>query len=546
MTAIYRDGRSVADFSGFVKVVLIAAILAGISFRFYHLDRKVYWEDEIFGTIHALGYTEAQIVRDSPRMHRAADLQRYFHLPADGHGVGDTIASLATEDPQHPPAYYVLSHLWMQRFGSSVAAIRTLSAIFGTIALPCAFLLAIELFGSRRVALIVVALVAISPFHVLYAQEAREYSLWTVATLLNGVAYLRALRLNAPMPWVLYAATMIGCIFIDPLSALLALGQVAYVLTLEGPQRKRVAVWFGSCLVATALAFLPWLLHMFRGTLMRGMSEILAAKISNTERVLAFLRGVRGVFVDLGSFSVGGIHSGPLNFILLAGTTVLAAFAMWHLARNAPIRASRFILLVLCLPSLFLLVHDLIFGGRLSYQGRYFTPLYLGLELGVAYLVLCALNHAGAAWQRRRVAAITLVSLLACGALSCAISSQATTWWNKDYERSRDVAAIINNSSDPLVVSDHGSSRMLGLGYYLDPRVALKLRLSCDQCDIGSPSSDDLLAQTGRFNAFYFVGDSSALTQEASANRLPLSSIRKIGVAIYSGQSNELSMFQTI
>jgi hypothetical protein len=87
---------------------------------------------------------------------------------------------------------------------------------------------------------------------------------------------------------------------------------------------------------------------------------------------------------------------------------------------------------------------------------------------------------------------------------------------------------------------------MLGLGYYLDPRVALKLRLSCDQCDIGSPSSDDLLAKTGRFHAFYFVGDSSALTQQASANRLPLSSIRKIGVAIYSGQSNELSMFQTI
>lgn len=43
------------------------------------------------------------------------------------------------------------------------------------------------------------ALIAVSPFHVLYAQEAREYSLWTVTILLSSAALLRAMRVKTKL-----------------------------------------------------------------------------------------------------------------------------------------------------------------------------------------------------------------------------------------------------------------------------------------------------------------------------------------------------------
>ena len=42
--------------------IVALTVLLGIAFRFYRLDGKVFWEDEILGTIHTLGYREAEIV----------------------------------------------------------------------------------------------------------------------------------------------------------------------------------------------------------------------------------------------------------------------------------------------------------------------------------------------------------------------------------------------------------------------------------------------------------------------------------------------------
>ena len=161
---------------GVVLVVVAAAVVLGVGLRFYHLDGKVFWEDEIFGAMHMLGYQEAEIVESSPRLVSAGDLQRYFKLPegSDRRGLGATVTALATEVPQHPPLYYLAARLWAGAFGTSTAALRSLAAVFGVFVLLCVYLLCLELFASREVALIAVALLAVSPFYVLYSQEARD------------------------------------------------------------------------------------------------------------------------------------------------------------------------------------------------------------------------------------------------------------------------------------------------------------------------------------------------------------------------------------
>ena len=66
---------------------------------------------------------------------------------------------------------------------------------------------------------------------------------------------------------------------------------------------------------------------------------------------------------------------------------------------------------------------------------------------------------------------IATVALISLGIISCGISSQAETWWNK-YSSYYDgeVARMINQTKQPLVISNY-SVRLATLGYMLRPDV---------------------------------------------------------------------------
>src|SRR5690606_15494177 len=110
--------------------------------------------------------------------------------------------------PKHPPLFYVLLRIWCGAFGDSVFAMRFLAALISLLAFPALWWLCRELFfedeNRRLIALVALALLALSPFHVLYAQEVREYSIWTVAIFVSCALLLRALRLGERKWWIAY------------------------------------------------------------------------------------------------------------------------------------------------------------------------------------------------------------------------------------------------------------------------------------------------------------------------------------------------------
>ena len=91
----------------------------------------------------------------------------------------------------HPPLYYLALHAWLGWLGDSVAAARGLSALAGTLAIPVFFVAARRLAGPRTVVGATI-LVVLSLFLVRYGQEARTYSLLTlaVAATLAATAWL--------------------------------------------------------------------------------------------------------------------------------------------------------------------------------------------------------------------------------------------------------------------------------------------------------------------------------------------------------------------
>jgi len=463
---------------------LALVVLTGVFFRLYHLDRKTFWEDEALGAMHTLGYTESEIVSASPNVRDAAAMQRYLSLPRED-SLGATVRSLALEDPQHPPLYYLLAHVWVRFFGSSVASIRSLAAIFGILALPCAYWFARELFDDSGVAATFTALLALSPFYVLYSQEAREYSLWTVTTLLMCVMFLRAVRIGNVVAWALYSAAFAISLYVFPFSALVALGQGLYLLLRERGKVRGPLLAFVAASFAGAAAFVPWLVVVAGSQgLRRGMGAIASEKLSFVRIGFVLLRDVRGVFFDLGNFHVGPVGSTVPNALLLIVALVLVAYALFFLVRNDSFERWGYIVVALCCPLLLLIARDVLVHGSFVYQARYFIPALLGLQLAVAFLF--ARNILG---PRRRAWEFAFGLVLAGGVVSCLLSSQATTWWNKDYERSPEVAAIVNGAPGPMVVSDHYVSSVLDLSLYLRPAVALRLNLRCAQCALSQAVS---------------------------------------------------------
>jgi mannosyltransferase len=112
-----------------------------------------------------------------------------------GHGEGDGLVAMLKAvqvGESNPPVYYLLLWSWERLFGTSELAIRSLSALAGTVAIPVIYAGARAL-GSQRAAVIAAALTAASPLLVWYSQEARNYELFVLLAALSFLCFARAL-----------------------------------------------------------------------------------------------------------------------------------------------------------------------------------------------------------------------------------------------------------------------------------------------------------------------------------------------------------------
>ncbi len=450
------------------KLLFLALLGLGIFFRFFNLDRKVYWLDEAYTSLRVSGYTKTELVQqifDGDET-RAADLRKYQE-PNPEKGLVDTIKSLAVEDSQHPPLYYVLARFWMQWFGDSVAVIRSLSAWISLLAFPCAYWLCQELFESSLTGWLAIGLIAVSPVHVIYAQEAREYSLWTVTVLLASAALLRAMRLNTLFSWAVYALTLTLSLYSFLFSGLVALGHGIYVAVSERWRWSQVTLAYLLASLAGLLAFAPWLVAIVTHW---SQFNSTTSGTRNDQPLLSLINDWLGncqrIFLDFDS------DIAPVGLVF----AILAGYAIDRLRRETPKRAGWFILSLTGSLALALVLPDVILGGQRSGRLRYLLPCCLGIQLAVARLLAMRI-HSPQIQQRQRWRRIAVLLALS-GTVSCAVSSQAEVWWNKSRTRSQEypqIARIVNQATYPLVVSDSSSMSVMSLSHLLEPDVLLQL-----------------------------------------------------------------------
>jgi mannosyltransferase len=108
------------------------------------------------------------------------------------HSLSGMVAAIPDSEAT-PPLYYIIAWGWSRLFGTGEIALRALSALLGTAAIPVTYSAA-RLLISRRGALIAAAFVAVSPLLVWYSQEARAYVLLSFLGALSLLFFQRALQ----------------------------------------------------------------------------------------------------------------------------------------------------------------------------------------------------------------------------------------------------------------------------------------------------------------------------------------------------------------
>ncbi|MCA9708191.1 MAG: glycosyltransferase family 39 protein [Myxococcales bacterium] len=402
--------------------------------------------------------------------------------PRPGRGLADTVRALASDDPQHPPLYYALAWLWVQAFGCSITVLRSLSVVLGLLALPSMYWLCVELLAppahdrgpvgldGRRLGTVAVMLLAVSPVHVLYAGEAREYALWTTLTLVSSAALLRAWRRRTGPAWVLYAVSTTLSLYTSPLTGLVVLGHLAYVLWCARPRPPRALLWFGASIGGAGLAFLPW-----AGAIVEHTTGLSWTAIPIPNPLLAQHWGLhvaRAFIVPRGDF---GFDTTPVQ-LTLAAIVPLGAYALYVVARRTPSRIGAFVVLMAGATALPLALPDVLLGGQRSTATRYLLPTILVAQLALA-LLLARRTRAGArgrlAWR------LVTAAILLTGAGSCLHAARGETTWIKVISyHLPSLARIIDEHPRPvIVVSSEGINfgTILALGHRLRPDARLVL-----------------------------------------------------------------------
>ena len=229
--------------------------------------------------------------------------------------------------PEQHPVYYVLLWAWTQ-VSTAEGWVRALSSITSAASIPLVYLLGRKVF-ERRVGLCAAWVVAISPYALYYAGEARMYSLallLSLATTLLLLDYLRSRELRTLGVYALIALIGIYTHFFLVL-LVLSLGLAAIALSWSSRRVRRELLVTHAGLV---VLFTPWLL-LIAGTALesgqdwKGASHLI---FSAPYTLFRFVFGFGFVTNTYGWQSqVGAKIAEDAFLIVLGGITVVLALS---------------------------------------------------------------------------------------------------------------------------------------------------------------------------------------------------------------------------
>jgi uncharacterized membrane protein len=244
----------------------------------------------------------------------SAWIDEAYSIALAKHSILDILKGTAAD--QHPPLYYLLLHFWLL-MGSGVAYARLLSLLIGMILVIQTLHLGRGM-GGDVIGLGAGLLLAVSPMHVWYSQEARMYIL--LASLTTAATAALWSCLHGRSRWVIYGLYSVLALYTQYFAVFVFLAHAAIVVAWVWIKRDRQILFhWGIAMFCVGLSFLPWLPTALYQTKYHTMSWIASPHVNDVRDTL--VRLLYGVSIFAFSDILRWVGTGILGILFAWAVT---------------------------------------------------------------------------------------------------------------------------------------------------------------------------------------------------------------------------------
>jgi hypothetical protein len=433
--------------------VLVTVLAASFLIRWLLADRNSYWLDELYSVV------DYGIANDS---------------------VTAAVNHLA-EESIHPPLYQFALYEWMELFGDTERATRSLSNLYVTLATLFLYLLMRAAF-TRRLALASAIVFALMYAPMYYGMETRSYAQTIFLVTLSSYALLRLMHSAAARGWepalrspaaVLFMVANVGLLLTHYYNAFawVAQGLLVGVFALR---ERPVRAWpAGLGTVAGMYAIQGGIFALVWG-------RVFVASVGRRAGAYQTDGAVESPLQLLDSIAAMNLyHVVPNRVVQWGGLAVLVAMALWvvsalvrgrgSLAERQPAWTVGYLLGWLLLP-LVVVYFAFLMTGVARYSDRY----WLFIVPPLAPLLVLAAHHAvrlaGRAWRSLGSSAVAAAVAVAIMALLVLPGTVEAAGQRRTDHRGTAETIVDIVESDPessYVVYDAAFRKTSVLDYYL-------------------------------------------------------------------------------
>jgi uncharacterized membrane protein len=442
-------------------LAFLLVFMLGAYLRLQGLDTKFYWRDEVSTSFvvtgHSYSFIGAALDAIEGQRRTTGEVLSALEQNPDTNPLR-LLRDLWQNDPQHLPFYFLVAQQWTEFFGADAPALRLLAAMFGILSLPLFTWLCFELFGSLKVALIGLTLVSLSPLHLIYSQQNREYSLWFAATVFSAATLVWVQRRPNKKRWAVYAIS----VFLGSFAFLFFIPCLLCHAVYQWTANRQLFKTFSSWLLLGVAPVSPWLINIVsRSGDIANLNEWSNAPLTLKVYGEGLLVVVARLYLDLNVSSFSGFGSERwVSVSAIIALCIFSATAVASLLRERR-REGVLVAMLTLLPLVTLIGLDLK-GGRHALVSRHLVVTWVGLYLASAWLI-------GRSLKSRFASAALFVAIIGAEIVSLKAYLPAREWWAYSARDLTGVAATLRAKPDPLLVVAHpfSSKQLVSLSYEL-------------------------------------------------------------------------------
>ena len=434
--------------------IYIFIICIGISLKFYRLDYKIMWYDEIATVLQITG-SDSALEIDNSKLNEIAPISHYTGLLKNPKLSLGAEYKAQLQNMNLNPLHYMLLSIWYRIVGDSFVDYRLFSVFIFLLTLPFLFGLTNELFRSKRAGLIAVSLFSVSPFIHYFAQEARYYMLWAFLLVVIHYFLIKAINHKKTKWWIGYSVFAILSLYASTLSGFIIFEHLLFIWFFKKEFRIKFLVILGII----ALIYFPWLYYVLlhKEEVNSSLSWHKTDVVPLWAPLLGLVLGLVRTFSFYENYTLfwdDVFHNITTSMIIETGFNLvilfLIIFSIIQLIKKEKRETAWFILLILLPGLVFFWSLDIIRNALITHWWRYYIFNTIPIVLLITYVISKYIDS-------KKVLIISVyVGIISISIFSIYTISKYKYWyiggnWEQEFV---DNAELLSQAKKPLMITD--------------------------------------------------------------------------------------------